>query len=498
MRASVRTLARDDYLAVRLKRLAAWARSCSVAELPAQESGEWNGHGQCRVLARPEVLEPVMRQLELGFQELRGLSEALSGRLLWLEEGTYTARENLRFLTSASLQPLRAQMRTGEIATWSAGAKLPPARGWTASLLFLHPQLRLCERVADHTDGGLQGGAAERARGAGYVATGLLKRGELLVEEGADWLVSSGLAAELGGSASGGGLAPLELTKRYAFRTGRPCDDGAYPAMLFRSCSRFNHSCFPNAGGHLSGGEGVASVSKYRATLSIYALEEIKQGEEALAAVNAKYLSLFDASCEQYDPPRDFESTVERLNSFRKEFAFLDPAHTARRLRRRRSEANETTLASALLQPAAVLVGDTDYAPDAFAARCLLSEGVGFLTRAAALKPEKVPSAKRRRFRKAFAKYQEHIKAAASGVEAEIFQKLAFWLGMMDAWYEQMPVLMDLSLLKDAVAQHVVPLAAWVLRPHLKPIVGRVVPPPDPPDAVLKDEERRGHDVTAD
>ncbi|CAK9029617.1 unnamed protein product [Durusdinium trenchii] len=296
MRASVRTLARDDYLAVRLKRLAAWARSCSVAELPAQESGEWNGHGlartllplcqsrffgaaelqalvatgrgQCRVLARPEVLEPVMRQLELGFQELRGLSEALSGRLLWLEEGTYTARENLRFLTSASLQPLRAQMRTGEIA-------------------------------------------------------------------------------------------------------------------------------------------------------------------------------------------------------------------------------NETTLASALLQPAAVLVGDTDYAPDAFAARCLLSEGVGFLTRAAALKPEKVPSAKRRRFRKAFAKYQEHIKAAASGVEAEIFQKLAFWLGMMDAWYEQMPVLMDLSLLKDAVAQHVVPLAAWVLRPHLKPIVGRVVPPPDPPDAVLKDEDLR-------
>ena len=53
-------------------------------------------------------------------------------------------------------------------------------------------------------------------------------------------------------------------------------------------------------------------------------------------------------------------------------------------------------------------------------------------------------------------------------------------------------------MLKDAVAQHVVPLAAWVLRPHLKPIVGRVVPPPDPPDAVLKDEERRGHDVTAD
>ena len=64
-----------------------------------------------------------------------------------------------------------------------------------ASLLFLHPQLRLCERVADHTDGGLQGGAAERARGAGYVATGLLKRGELLVEaEG--WAFGAGRLGE--------------------------------------------------------------------------------------------------------------------------------------------------------------------------------------------------------------------------------------------------------------------------------------------------------------
>lgn len=31
-------------------------------------------------------------------------------------------------------------------------------------------------------------------------------------------------------------------------------------------------------------------------------------------------------------------------------------------------------MAHALLLPCAVLVGDTDYAPDAFAARCLLSE----------------------------------------------------------------------------------------------------------------------------
>lgn len=57
----------------------------------------------------------------------------------------------------------------------------------------------------------------------------------------------------------------------------------------------------------------------------------------------------------------------------------------------------------------------------------------------------------------------------------------------MDAWYEQIPVLMDLCMLKDALAQHVIPLAAWGLRPHRGPLLGRVMPPPDPPDAVLKD-----------
>ena len=93
---------------------------------------------------------------------------------------------------------------------------------------------------------------------------------------------------------------------------------------------------------------------------------------------------------------------------------------------------------------------------------------------------------KRSRFRKAFAKHKDQIKAAVTG-EEEIFQRLGRWLGIMDAWYEQMPVLMDLCLLRDALAQHIVPLAAWGLRPHLRPILGRVMPPPDPPDAVLKD-----------
>ena len=55
----------------------------------------------------------------------------------------------------------------------------------------------------------------------------------------------------------------------------------------------------------------------------------------ALAAVNKEFRSLFDVSFEGFDPPRDFETTVERLNNFRKEFGFLDKAHIySQRIRR--------------------------------------------------------------------------------------------------------------------------------------------------------------------
>mmetsp|Transcript_49323 Transcript_49323/g.78575 ORF Transcript_49323/g.78575 Transcript_49323/m.78575 type:complete len:423 (-) Transcript_49323:2004-3272(-) len=288
MRTSVRGLARDDYLAVRLKRLLAWTRSCSVAELPEDgahlctlilpelcasrhlgaselQSLVTACRGHCRALSRPDVLESILEAVDEGMREMRGLSQAASNRLVWLEECTFNVRENLRFLTSASLNPLRTQMRAGELA-------------------------------------------------------------------------------------------------------------------------------------------------------------------------------------------------------------------------------GQTTMAHALLQPTAVLVGETDCVPDAFAARCLLSEGVAFLARAASLKPEKVAPLRRRRFRKAFAKHKDQIKAAVSA-EPEVFQQLGRWLGIMDAWYEQMPVLMDLCLLRDALAQHLLPLACWGLRPHRRPILGRVMPPPDPPDAVLRDPE---------
>eukprot|EP00435_Cladocopium_sp_Y103_P031408 s420_g7.t4 len=794
----LRSAGSDDYLAVRLKRLLAWTRSCSVAELPEDgahlctlilpdlcasrhlgaselQSLVTTCRGHCRALSRPDVLGSILEPVDEGFREMRGLSQAASNRLVWLEECTFNVRENLRFLTSASLGPLRTQMRAGELDTpgvCESAFELRQAAAMAASssLLFRHPSLQL--RLLD----------AER--GSGYVATKLLQRGELLLEaaerpfvwnsgkdeepdlqKGAAWLIASGLAQEL--TSRPEDAADLEacgqLVKRYAFRTHRPSRDGSYPAMLFKSCCRLNHSCFPNAGGHLPGAEDFDSVAQYRSpAMKIYALEEIREGEEvcisylaesdqlspllhrrsllkdtwgflcrcerclggrpldrrleamdweglerrsALASVTQAFRSLFDATFEDYDPPKEFESTLERLNNFRREFSFLDKAHVfsqrvrreliaaflltgfdseiakrcagpalsllveemhvqhallpslspfkvtpyvqflhllrhvpekearwhvsdlkvdgcelqhqqslwlhdppaAQRLQlaqprnlppaplrgaplrtgplakpgaacgccasapgpslerchgrskgwprscRRKAQADEmpplmekdseapevmgssksstlweayaefgrpskdaqslrragkvrepkgkdswfkfragqTTMAHALLQPTAVLVGETDCAPDAFAARCLLSEGVAFLTRAASLKPEKVAPLRRRRFRKAFAKHKDQIKAAVSA-EPEVFQQLGRWLGIMDAWYEQMPVLMDLCLLRDALAQHLLPLAAWGLRPHRRPILGRVMPPPDPPDAVLRDPEVQG------
>ena len=139
----------------------------------------------------------------------------------------------------------------------------------------------------------------------------------------------------------------------------------------------------------MPGAEDFPTASKYRVPLSIYALEEIKQGEEvcisylaevdqlsplrhrrsllekmwgfvcscdrceggrpldrrlegidseqcgsgfdrrtAMASVDSAFRSLFDSSFEHFDPPQNFETTVERLTKFRKDFGFLDQAHT--------------------------------------------------------------------------------------------------------------------------------------------------------------------------
>ena len=281
----------------------------------------------------------------------------------------------------------------------------------SGALLYLHPSLKLSHLGE---------------RGSGYVSTDTVKRGELLLEElpfvwdsgsdsdapdlraGTDWIQSSRLLQDFEVPASDGTpqapQAPqaraLAIASRYAFRTFRPCADGAYPAMLFRACSRFNHSCFPNAGGHLAPGELSESVSKYKAKVTsfrVYALEEIRSREEvcicylseaeqlsplrvrraslqtgwgflchcdrcaggrpldrrlegidaefggdpafdrkeAAAKANLEFQALFDPSHGRYDPPKDFESTVQRLTRFREDHRFLDKAHTvSQRVRR--------------------------------------------------------------------------------------------------------------------------------------------------------------------
>ncbi|CAJ1348470.1 unnamed protein product, partial [Effrenium voratum] len=283
----MRTAAREDYLMVRCKRLLAWCSSCGVAQLPGSEqlsssmlphlctsrllsAGEFHSlvatcRGHCRVLARPEVLEPLLRNLDLGFREMRGLGDGAGKRLAWLEQRLASARDGLKTLSYASLAPLRTEMRG-----------------------------------------------------------------------------------------------------------------------------------------------------------------EVRQ-----------------------------------------------------------------TLAHAVLEPTAILVGDTDCAGDDFAARCLLSEGAAFLVRAAALKPERVPRLKQRRFRKAFTRHREAIKAAASDTAEgrEIYQKLGCWLQVVEAWYEHLPLLLELFAVREAIAKQVLPLAAWALRPHLAHSLGRLRVPNDPPDAVLKDPE---------
>ena len=85
-------------------------------------------------------------------------------------------------------------------------------------------------------------------------------------------------------------MSGIELVQSYAFRTAKPCRDGGYPTMLYRCASRFNHSCFPNAGGHLPGGEDFERVKDYVAIFSIYALDEVRPGEE----VCISYLSTRD------------------------------------------------------------------------------------------------------------------------------------------------------------------------------------------------------------
>ncbi|CAE7785710.1 SET5, partial [Symbiodinium necroappetens] len=423
----------DDYLHVRVKRLMVWAESRSIVELQltAESNPEADLYalalphfctsrflcapefrnlvvacrGSCRTLARPDLLEPLMKVSELGYCQIQGLSQTATKRLAWLDEGIRKAQASMRTLGLSSLTPLKAEMKVGEPERCNPRAMAASLPFQSGALLYLHPSLKLSHLGE---------------RGSGYVSMDTVKRGELLLEElpfvwdsgsdpdapdlqaGADWIQSSRLLGDFDVPASDDTpqARALAIASRYAFRTFRPCADGAYPAMLFRACSRFNHSCFPNAGGHLAPGELSESVSNYKAkvrSFRVYALEEIRSREEvcicylseaeqlsplrvrraslqagwgflchcdrcaggrpldrrlegidaefggdpafdrkqAAAKANLEFQALFDRSHESYDPPKDFESTVQRLTRFREDHRFLDKAHTvSQRVRR--------------------------------------------------------------------------------------------------------------------------------------------------------------------
>lgn len=268
----------------------------------------------------------------------------------------------------------------------------------TTTLLYVHPSLKLLE--IDQ-------------KGLGYVAQRTIKRGELLMEErpfvwdsgsdrgrpdlegGVQWLLRTGAVQEMH-CPNADCLTVRERAEMVAalnsFRNAEPCKDGHYPAMMLRASARFNHACYPNAGGYTPGGRSFASVVEYLPRpFCTYALEEIRRGEEAcicylgdadqlapassrqrvleawgftctcsrckgsrpldrrlegiaenaditldfdrqraLQNANKEYRALFDATAEGYNPPTDdFAACVQRLNDFREKNKFLDNAHCA-------------------------------------------------------------------------------------------------------------------------------------------------------------------------
>lgn len=265
----------------------------------------------------------------------------------------------------------------------------------TSSLLYLHSALKLTDLSC---------------RGHGYIASKHIKKGELLIEErpfvwdsgqdphrpdlssGIEWLLKTGAVNELPCPAQEF-ATPQRRAETVAslcsFRIQSPCADGNYPAMLFRASSRFNHSCFPNAGGYVPGGLDFPTVAAFKPhSYCTFAIEDIKKGEEvcicylsdadqlspagsrqanlqlwgftcqchrckggrpldrrleglnwddldsdfnqvtSVARANREYRSLFDPTYEEYDPPKDdFQATVDRLNQFREKNKFLDKAN---------------------------------------------------------------------------------------------------------------------------------------------------------------------------
>lgn len=258
------------------------------------------------------------------------------------------------------------------------------------ALLYLHPGLKLAEIPQ---------------KGYGYVATKAIERGELLLEEkpfvwdcgsdgnnpdlglGAQWLIRTGAIDEL--MCPPGDYLTLEeraeaVVNINSYRAAAPCANGNYPAFLFRNSSRFNHSCFPNAGSYIRGGIQFSTVAECsEQTMRTFALDAISKGNEvcicylaagdqlsptesrqqvlqrwgftctckrclnenpldsrlrganlddfenenqkreALHRANHEFRALFDPNSQDYNPPMDnFEAALEQLAAFRGETNF--------------------------------------------------------------------------------------------------------------------------------------------------------------------------------
>mmetsp|Transcript_127096 Transcript_127096/g.220262 ORF Transcript_127096/g.220262 Transcript_127096/m.220262 type:complete len:525 (+) Transcript_127096:84-1658(+) len=271
-------------------------------------------------------------------------------------------------------------------------------------VIYLHPKLKLVEFPK---------------KGYGYMATATIKRGELLLEEkpfvwdlgkdpnnldmgpGADWLLQSGAINDLPHPVTQD-LTEHEhaeaVARSCAFRVQAPCADGHYPGFLFRASSRFNHSCYPGAGGYMPGGLSVPSVDACGdLTMRTFAVEELRKSQEicicylsdadqlsptesrqsalqswgftcdcmrclggrpldsrlkgakmddfadevesrrAVHASNREFRALFDPTADEYNPPpsNDFEAILKRLTDFKQQHKFLDPANMVmQRIRR--------------------------------------------------------------------------------------------------------------------------------------------------------------------
>eukprot|EP00418_Pyrodinium_bahamense_P024851 CAMPEP_0179136288 /NCGR_PEP_ID=MMETSP0796-20121207/64935_1 /TAXON_ID=73915 /ORGANISM="Pyrodinium bahamense, Strain pbaha01" /LENGTH=490 /DNA_ID=CAMNT_0020835359 /DNA_START=72 /DNA_END=1542 /DNA_ORIENTATION=- len=136
-----------------------------------------------------------------------------------------------------------------------------------------------------------------------------------------------------------------------------------------------------------------------------------------------------------------------------------------------------------VLEAAAALLLPGEPVYDCIAVRRLMGDAA-VLERAASLRLEAVTQTQCRHFRRMMAQHREVIavvkeREGAPGAFAE-------WVEAIQASLEEQPRIHALYSLKSTVAEHVVPLARWITRPHLRPLLGRMMPPLDSPDPVAQ------------